>query len=116
MNSERNKIILVVALLIAASGVYWFTRRPATAVPDAIQMVCVATGERFAIARDKLPTSPPFKNPKTGELTLLPIFEDGGKYWISARTTEFIRGTGQLAKVNKYVDPETREVLTTPRP
>lgn len=115
MHSERGKIILIAALLVVAAGVYWFFGRRSAPLSDSIRAVCVVTGEQFSLARDKLPGSLPFKNPKTGQLTLIPIFERDGKLYITQRNAVLIRPRGQLAEVNRYVDRETLEVLHEPQ-
>jgi len=115
MNSERKKLILAIVLLAAAVGIgvkFWPSGAP---LPNTVRFVCVATGEQFSIARDKLPNFFPAKNPKTGTMTLLPVTERDGKLIASPRHAYCLREP-ELAKVNKYVDPQTLEVHKSPRP
>jgi len=115
MKSKRAKLILAAVCLGLAVGVYWgFVRRP-DPLPGSIRLVCVATGEKFSIASRNLPSMFPAKNPKTGEFTLLPVGDEGGRIVVSSRYRDYIRDPNWLGKVNRYVDPNTLEVLSSPR-
>jgi hypothetical protein len=114
MNSERKKLILAIVLLAAAVGIgvkFWPSGAP---LPNSVSFVCVATGQRFSIARDKIPSLLPAKNPRTGAMTLLPVLEQDGKVIVNPRHASCLRDP-ELAKVNKYVDLQTLEVLKSPR-
>ncbi len=114
MRSEHKKLILAGVLLVAAVVIgvkFWPSSGP---LPSKVQFVCVATGERFPISQGAMPSVFPAKNPKTGAMTLLPVVEQDGKLIINPRHAYCLREP-ELAKVNKYVDPQTLEVLKTPR-
>ncbi len=116
MSSERKKLIVAVALLVVAGGAFWYFNRSGAQLSDSISFVCVASGQTFSISRKDMPSMFPAKNPKTGERTLLPVEERDGKLFVAGRSARLLRDSEQLAKVNKYVDPETLEVLKSPRP
>jgi hypothetical protein len=115
MKSEHKKLVLALVLLIAAGGVYWRFGRSSAPLPDAVRFVCVETGQVFPIARDKIPSVLPAENPKTHHKTLLPIVEREGKLYANPRHADALREP-ELAKVNKHVDPQTLEVVRSPRP
>jgi len=115
MNAKVGKIALAVVLFIVAIGVFWFYVRTPSVLPSSVRFVCVATGARFSIAQSDLRMFPA-KNPKTKELTLLPIYEEDGKFLVASRYGDYVRDPNLLGKVNKYVDPKTLEVLSSPRP
>lgn len=115
MDPKQKKLIIAVVLLVAAAGVYLFFGRTKSSLPDSVKYVCVVTGNTFDISRDNLPASLPAKNPKTGEMTLLPVREKDGKLYADVRYAREALRDGPLAKVNKYVDPQTFEVLSSPR-
>lgn len=94
-------------MLVAVAG-YFFYGRERPPLPTEIQFVCVSTGEVFNISRDKVPNILPAKNPKTGQMTLLPVSKhDDGKLYVGTRRREELK---QLGEVNHYVDPKTLEV------
>ena len=115
MNAKVGKIALAVVLLIVAIGVYWKYGRTPSVLPGSVRFVCVATGERFSIAQSALHMFPA-ENPKTKASTLLQIYEEGGKFLVTARYGNYVRDPNLLGKVNKYVDPKTLEILSSPRP
>ncbi len=115
MKPEQKKLVVALVLLVAAVGVYWTFGRSRAPLSDSVNFVCVETGEKFAIARDKIPNVLPAKNPKTHRTTLLPTVDRDGKLFANPRHADALREP-ELAKVNKYVDPQTLEVLSSPRP
>lgn len=114
MKSERKRLILVGALLVVAVGVYWFWGRSPSPLSDGIAFVCVATGETFRIDRDDLTTTYPVPNPETNQRTLLPCTTKDGKAYVMGRYAPFVARLEE-EKVNKYVDPQTLEILAEPR-
>jgi uncharacterized protein YbaR (Trm112 family) len=115
MKPEYWKLTLVVVLLAGAVGTYfWFGRTPPP-LPSEVKFVCVATGEVFRIARERIPSFLPAKNPNTGERTLLPVVERDGKLFANERHAYGCLSRPEVAEVNKYVDPQTLEILATPR-
>ena len=100
MNAKVGKIALAVVLFIVAIGVFWIYGRTPSVLPSSVRFVCVATGERFSIGRSNLRTFPA-KNPKTKELTLLPIYEEQGKFLVAAHYGNYVRDPNLLGKVNK---------------
>lgn len=115
MKSEHKKLTIVGALLVIAVGVYWFWGRPRSPISEGIAFVCVATGQTFQIDRDDLPSTYPARNPDTGQRTLLPYLARDGKRYLSPRYAGYLARLEE-EKVNKYVDPETLEILDAPRP
>ncbi|MEW6250658.1 MAG: hypothetical protein AB1716_08410 [Planctomycetota bacterium] len=116
MRAERTRLIIGVALLAAAGGLIlwrWPARRPAFA--DTAPFVCVATGEVFHLTLEERPAFPPGQNPKTGTATLLPaeVLADG-RLVAKARYAPLLQDA-ELAKANRYVDPNTLELLESPR-
>ncbi len=115
MGPEFKKIIAVVALLVLSGGLLVYFNRSPSPLADSIEFVCVATGKTYRIDREDLPGMFPAENPDTGERTLLPVkTEDGKRIAIPRYAHEALRDP-ELAKVNKYVDPQTFEILETPR-
>lgn len=115
MTADQKKLSVAVGLLVVAGGVYFFVGRKTTGVPSSVKYVCVATGEIKSFSRDDIPPDLPAVNAKTGQATLLPIVEQNGKMYVDRHYSSALRGP-DLAKVNKYVDPESLEVLKSPRP
>jgi len=115
MHAERNKILLVVLLLAVAVGVYFWLGRAQSPVAGSVQFVCVSTGKLYRISQEDIPSILPAVNPSTGEKTLLPTEEKDGKLIANPRFAFDALRDPELAKVNKYVDPTTLEVLDSPR-
>lgn len=115
MNSEQKKLILVALLLVVAVGLYFYFGREPSTVPDTVKFVCVETGKLYTLNRDDVPSLLPAVNPDTQAKTLIPVYEENGKLYISGRRAGLL-SMPDVAKVNKYVDPDTLEVLTSPRP
>lgn len=106
--SEKGKLVLAVAIFLIAAGAlgtYLFRREPAT---GAVQYVCVATGQRFSLSREQATQDGiPATNPKTGERTLLPCYQDNGDWYVMRRYGEALE---QLGEQNHYVEPDTLKV------
>jgi hypothetical protein len=115
MNANTKKLIAAAVLLVAAVVVYLSVGRSSSALPSSIKYVCVATGKVFDFAPSDIPSILPGKNPSTGQMTLLPATEKDGKLYASPRYARDLLRDPEFAKVNKYVDPSTYEVLKTPR-
>jgi hypothetical protein len=116
MKSEYKKLILAAVILLVAGGVYWFVGRSKPPLPDSVKFVCVSTGEIFSMSQKELPGALPARNPKTGERTLIPVTKaPDGKLVASRRYAHELLRNPELARVNKYVDPETLQVLKVPR-
>jgi hypothetical protein len=116
MTPAQKKIALVAVLLAGAAGIYLILGPSESAVSPKPSFVCVETGQVFQIAQDAVPSFLPGKNPKTGHLTLLPARKaDDGKLYVGARYASELQNP-ELARVNKYVDPNTLEVLKSPQP
>lgn len=116
MNANQKKLVVAGVLLIAAVGVYLKFGRSAEPLTGKLSFVCVATGEIFHVSRDDVPSILPGKNKKTEQYTLLPVVQRGGTWFVSERYVALLRDPEELGKVNKYVDPQTLEVLKSPRP
>ncbi len=111
---KGNRGAAIAAVLLVFAGVFLalqFNRyRDAGLLPGKVNFVCVATGEKFAVPREQIQV--PCRNPKSGELTLLPCYEEEGDLYVSPRYREALIGLGEK---NRYVDPETLAVRTTAR-
>jgi hypothetical protein len=115
MKPEHKKLAIAIVLLVAAVGVYWVFGRSSEPLAGSIQCVCVATGKPFSLTRDELPQVFPAKNPKTNQMTLFPTESRDGKLYVIHRHAWSLLNDPEVAKVNKYVDPQTLEVLKSPR-
>ena len=63
-----------------------------------------------------MPSILPAANPDTGKETLLPIVQHEERNWyVDSFYGSSLRTEPELAEVNKYVDPETLQVLKNPR-
>ncbi len=111
LSGNQWKVIAAGALLVGALGVYFFWGREKPVLPDRINFVCVETGKRFSIPRDKAVV--PGVNPDTGKATLVPCYERAGQLYADGH----YRGTiNSLAEVNRYVDPKTLQIRSAPQP
>jgi hypothetical protein len=108
--SQKFRFWLAIVVLVAAGavGLPQLFRRPP--IKGDINFVCAETGERFALDRDKV-VSVPAENPKTHETTLLPCYLDHGVLKVSPRYRQQLQ---QLGEKNRYVDPQTLAVKTSP--
>lgn len=108
--SQKAKLVLAVVILVvaAAYAVYQLTR-PGV-ISNKVELVCVATGEVYAMSRDEL-IMIPAKNPDTNQRTLLPCHEKDGKLYVNERYRAALE---RLGDQNHYVDPETLAVRTSP--
>jgi hypothetical protein len=115
MNSEQKKFIFALVLICGAVvAAFWLWPRSDT-VPNSMLFVCVETGKTARLSRDDVPSIMPVENPSTGNRTLLPAYtDDDGKLRLIERYASVLHEPA-VAKVNKYVDPQTYEVLESPR-
>ncbi len=114
MKSEHSKIILAVVLLGVAVGLFFYFNYDSGPLANSLQLVCVETGEVFSISRSEMPSVIPAENEKTGRRTLLPVREEEGKLYAYDRYVGAILDNPELAPLNKYIDPQTYEVLDSP--
>lgn len=114
MSKNARLIILAVGLLVVAGAIYWYAGRSTSPLPDKVRYVCIATGEQFTFSWEKRPNTTPGTNPKTGALTLLPVGEVDGKLMVGGSGARALQDS-RFAEVNRYVDPDTLEVLAAPR-
>ncbi len=116
MKSQHKKIIVGVVLLLVAGGIAFYFRPHGSPFPAKRVFVCVATGKVFRFSEQDAPNSLPGKNPETGQRTLLPADADAnGKIVAKSRYARPLLQDPELARVNRYVDPQTLEILTAPR-
>jgi hypothetical protein len=115
MNSGQKKLIVAVVLLIVAVGIYFYFGRDSGPQPNTVKFVCVATGKVYNLSWDEIPSFLPARNPSTGENTLIPVVEEDGKLYASEPHAYRLLQDPNLAKVNKYVDPQTLEVRSSPQ-
>jgi hypothetical protein len=107
---HRGKLsaLLGGVIVLAVGALVYAQIRGARPLPDAVKFVCVATGKTYAISRDKIKRVP-LDNPDTGERTLLPCVDRGGKLFVSERYRDSLENLGEK---NHYVDPESLAVQT----
>jgi hypothetical protein len=109
VSHKSQFIVVATTCIIAVTGaIYRLT--PTAPVSPTVDLVCVATGETFNIARKKL-ICIPMRNPRTGEATLLPCHQRNGVLYINRRYGPTLADLGAR---NRYVDPETLAVRTPP--
>lgn len=79
-------VVLVAAVVIVGSSLYLsFGRGPKLELADSVRMVDVNTGELFNLRIGKGGATIPGTNPKTRTLTLLPVVEREGKWYLAER-------------------------------
>ncbi|MBK9120599.1 MAG: hypothetical protein IPM18_13520 [Phycisphaerales bacterium] len=115
MSPQTGKLVLAIVLLTGAAAVYFFFVRQPSLLPSSIRYVDISTGKIVQIAYERIPTILPGENPATGERTLLPVEDDNGVLRAARRHAYHLLRDPEVAKVNKYVDPNTFEVLKEPR-
>ncbi len=98
---------------MVAVGAYFLVGRKDKVLTSSVNFVCVATGKTFDIDRNKV-NYLPWKNPSTGEKTLLPCVKRDGKLFVTEHTGRLLSEDEYLRKVNKHVDPRTLEVRPQP--
>jgi hypothetical protein len=115
MQPRHCQLIGAVVLLVGAGVVYWRFGQTSSVLPDHVSYVCVATGKVFRFSQATLPNSMPGRNPETGQSTLLPLTPGASAKLSVDEHYAALLEDPELAEVNKYVDPDTLEVRTTPR-
>lgn len=110
VRANLGKITAIVLLLGAAGAVYYFNGSSKEVLPDSLNMVCAASGKTFHMARSKV-RQLPMINPDTGQATLLPFVENGGKRLVSDRYRPLLR---EMKEANKFIDINTLEVRAAP--
>lgn len=110
LNNQAKTLLAVVFLVAAAVILIGYVRRQSGPLANSVEFVCVQTGQTFSLARDKI-IQVPAKNPKTGELTLLPCHEENGVKYILSRYRGELEDLGDK---NRVVDGETLAIRTTP--
>lgn len=73
-------------------------------------LVCVASGKMYSLSRSQVQTLP-VKNPDTGELTLVPCYEEEGVVRVDDSYRKVVIDLGE---VNRHVDSETLEIKPKP--
>jgi hypothetical protein len=110
--ANQWKLLLAGVLLVGAGLLVFRQVGGSRRLPNRVRFVCVATGKTYWIDREKLASLPiPAQNPKTGEMTLLPCFEQDGIVYVSSR---YQGSLAELGEKNRHVDPETLAVRTSP--
>jgi hypothetical protein len=109
--NKQAKLLLAVVFLAAAGVVLiGYIRQQSGPLASGVEFVCVQTGQTFSLARDKI-NQIPAKNPKTGEMTLLPCREENGVKYILPRYRGELTDLGDK---NRVVDGETLAIRTSP--
>ncbi len=119
MTRGRTKLAGPLAALVFASaaGLYafWPERSP---LPKKTPFICVETGQVFFLSTSDLPLLFPAKNPRTGRATLLPAeLRPDRSFAVMSRYARPLLGdpNSELGRSNRYVDPNTFELLASPR-
>ena len=94
---------IVLAVVVALVLVQWMSR-PSHGLPNAFDLVCVETGKAYRVSRNSLQGAAPWKNPDTGNKTLLPVITENGKQRIDDHYRPILE---QMEDVNKTFDPAT---------
>lgn len=115
MNAQAGKLTLAVVLLLGAGAVYFVYLRQPALKPSHVRFVDISTGKIVSIHESKTPRFMPGENPSTGERTLLPVEQEDGVLRATRRYAYHVLRDPEYAKVNRYVDPDTLEVLKEPR-
>jgi hypothetical protein len=110
LNNQAKTLLAVVFLVAAAVILIGYLRQQSGPLPNSVEFVCAQTGQRFSIDRTKVDQIP-LKNPKTGEMTLLPCYEENGVTLISPRYRGALEDLGDK---NRSVDVQTLAVRSTP--
>jgi hypothetical protein len=115
MSPQAKKLTIAIVLVVVAVGMFVMFRGPKLQLSNSIDFVCIETGKIYALNRDKIPAAFPAKNPDTGHETLFPVLIKDGKTYADPHYAYGMLTEPEIAKVNKYVDPQTYEVLASPR-
>lgn len=108
--NKQAKLLLAGVFLAAAVVILVGYYRRSGPLKDTVEFVDVQNGQTFSIERTKIDQIP-LKNPKTGELTLVPCYHENGATFVSHRYRGEVE---ELGNKNKCVDTETLAVRSTP--
>ena len=108
--SPKGKLTLAALVFVIAGALLIYNFGRGGALPSGIQFVCVATGQTFRVDRTEI-NAVPFKNPKTGEYTLLPCKSENGVTKIDPHYRQALVALGEK---NRYVDNDTLVVRSAP--
>lgn len=97
------KWVAALAAVVAVGVFVWSLREP-SGIPNSITLVCVETGEVFRIARNRLGSTLPALNPRTKRSTLVPCRVEEGELVMVPRFRHLL---DDLQESNQYVDPQT---------
>ena len=84
LNKQAKLLLAGVFLAAAVVILIGYMRRQSGPLPNSVNFVCAQTGQKFSIDRTKI-DQVPLKNPKTGEMTLVPCYVENGVTYVSPR-------------------------------
>jgi hypothetical protein len=101
-------VVVVAALVAVAVSLYFTLSGPKLNLASSVPMVDVNTGEFFRVKVGKGGATFPGSHPKTGKVTLLPVIEQDGKWFLAQRYMSSLKDIeGDHAAI---VDAKTGEV------
>ncbi|MEX2217529.1 MAG: hypothetical protein WD749_02115 [Phycisphaerales bacterium] len=101
--------IIAVAAVALAVSLFFTLRGDGVDLDSSLRMADVGTGEVFSLPIGKGPNAAmiPGKNPRTGEMTLLPIIEKDGRWFLRERYAVSLKS---IQGSHAAVDEKTLEV------
>jgi hypothetical protein len=107
------KVSAAVVVMVGAIGYFAYQNRGEPTRVGKRQFVCVETGKFYWFSRDDAPRILPGTNPDTKKQTLMPVsVGEDGKLYVRERSASAMRR--ELAELNKFVDPETLLIKSSP--
>jgi hypothetical protein len=88
-------VVLVAAVVVVGASVYFSLGDGDVRVDSHVQMVDTSSGELIRVRVGKGGATIPGKNPQTGQMTLMPVEERDGQWFIRERylsALQFIEG------------------------
>jgi hypothetical protein len=99
-------VLFVIALASMAFAAWWMLR-PDVKLADGLRMVDVNTGELFTVPIGKGGATIPGRNPKTEQMTLMPVYEEKGALLIPSR---YFSAMKDIPGDHSAIDTTTRSV------
>jgi hypothetical protein len=103
-------VLFAVAFVAIGLCVYWSLGRSDVKLADSLRMVDVNTGEEFYLPIGKGGATIPGRNPRTNEMTLMPVIAKDRVLRIPDRYFPALR---EIPGSHAAVNESTREVKTT---
>ena len=112
MEFSRKHLLAGGAVLVVGLLLFVSFRRTGSSVrlPDRIKMFCVETGEFQTKSRSEIKSLPAL-NPKTGNRSFVPCFQENGQWFVDDRYRNVI---SDFAGAGEQVDEETMKIMRPP--